>query len=56
MILAHAGRWTVQLLYLVPLLIVPAILARSSWPDRHRDPAGAADRASSRKDKTGDDQ
>ena len=35
--LAHAGHWLVNVLYLVPLVIVVAMLAVSSLRDRRAD-------------------
>jgi hypothetical protein len=40
--LAHAGHWIVDTLYLVPLLIVVAMLAITSIRDRRAEAADAA--------------
>jgi hypothetical protein len=40
--IAHAGHWLVNLLYLVPLLVVVAMLAISSVRDRRAEAAEAA--------------
>ena len=40
--LAHAGHWLVNVLYLVPLVIVVAMLAVSSIRDRRAEAAEAA--------------
>lgn len=40
--LAHAGHWLVNVLYLVPLLVVIAMLAISSLRDRRAEVAESA--------------
>jgi hypothetical protein len=40
--IAHAGHWIVNALYLVPLLVVVAMLAISSLRDRRAEAAEAA--------------
>jgi hypothetical protein len=40
--IAHAGHWIVSVLYLVPLVIVVAMLAVSSARDRRAEAAEAA--------------
>ena len=40
--LAHAGHWLVSVLYLVPLVIVVAMLAVSSLRDRRAEAAETA--------------
>jgi ABC-type Fe3+ transport system permease subunit len=40
--IAHAGHWIVNLLYLVPLLVVIAMLAVSSVRDRRAEAAEGA--------------
>jgi hypothetical protein len=41
--IAHAGHWLVNALYLVPLLVVVAMLAVSSVRDRRAEAAEAAE-------------
>jgi hypothetical protein len=43
--LAHAGHWIVSALYLVPLLIVVAMLGVTSLRDRRAEAAEGADGA-----------
>jgi uncharacterized membrane protein len=40
--IAHAGHWLVNVLYVVPLLVVIAMLAISSLRDRRAEAAEAA--------------
>lgn len=40
--IAHAGHWLVNILYLVPLLVVVAMLTVSSVRDRRAEAAEAA--------------
>lgn len=56
MVIAHAGHWTVQLLHVAPLLIVLAVLARSSWRDRRRNAASDDHREPSLDETMGDEQ
>jgi hypothetical protein len=41
-VIAHAGHWLVNVLYLVPLLVVVAMLAISSVRDRRAEAAEGA--------------
>jgi len=41
--IAHAGHWLVNVLYLVPLLVVVAMLAVSSVRDRRAEAAESAE-------------
>lgn len=42
LLLAHAGHWLVNVLYLVPLLVVVAMLVVASVRDRRAEAAEAA--------------
>lgn len=37
MVLAHAGHWLPQLLYLAPVLGVGGLVAWEKWKTRHKD-------------------